>query len=443
MDAVQIEIQNPDATIPLVVPVYIVPNTHEEVVDSNIRHNSRLDVPWFYASEPHDGVAVIVGGGPSAADCKAEIGRRGSTGTVFGLNGAAKWLWDAGLWADYQVIIDAQQITAASVAPFAETHLFASHVHPDTAAHADMFFHLNFNGVEDLLPPEKVEAGGYTLVGGGVSVGITAMVLAYAMGYRTLHLFGYDSSNRDGKTHAYSQPHNAAIPNMDVTWAGRTYNASMPMKLQAEAFIRFAAQLRDEGCEIVVHGDGLLPAMWREPPANEREKYQFLWAGADYREVAPGEHVVETFLRVAEPDGLVVDFGCGTGRPALRIAEAGRDVVLLDFCDNSRDKEAVGLPFIRHDLTKPAPVKGTVGFCTDVMEHIPTEDVDRVLANILDATPRAFFQIATVPDTFGATIGQPLHLTVRDHDWWRAKFPAVLHEERTPMHSIFYVSKGD
>ena len=34
-----------------------------------------------------------------------------------------------------------------------------------------------------------IEAGGYTLVGGGVSVGITALTLAYAMGFRKLHLF--------------------------------------------------------------------------------------------------------------------------------------------------------------------------------------------------------------------------------------------------------------
>ena len=441
MDVMQISIQNPDATIPLIIPVVVLPNTLEEEVNRNIRHNSRMDVPWLYASEPHDRVAVLCGGGPSLADSREAIAAL--KGDIFGLNGAARWLWENGLWADYQIIIDAQQITAGCVEPRAAHHLFASHVHPDTAASADEFFHLNFEGIEDLFPPEKVAAGGYTLVGGGVSVGITALVVAYTLGYRKLHLFGYDSCNREGATHAYSQPHNAAIPNIDVTWAGKTYNASMPMKLQAEAFIRFADQLQEEGCEITVHGDGLLPAMWREPPASEREKYQYLWAGGDYRRTSFGEHVFETFDRLITEPGKLIDFGCGTGRAALRLADLGYDVTCIDFTDNCRDKEALRLPFLQWDLTQPIPIKGDVGFCTDVMEHIPPEDVDAVIANILDSTPRAFFQIATVPDSYGATIGQTLHLTVRDHDWWRAKFPAVLWEERTPMHSIFYVSKGE
>jgi hypothetical protein len=72
---------------------------------------------------------------------------------------------------------------------------------------------------------------------------------------------------------------------------------------------------------------------------------------------------------------------------------------------------------------------------------IPPEDVDLVIANILDSTPRAFFQIATIPDGYGAAIGQRLHLTVKDHDWWAAKFPRVLWSETTDIHSSFYVSR--
>jgi hypothetical protein len=33
-----------------------------------------------------------------------------------------------------------------------------------------------------------------------------------------------------------------------------------------------------------------------------------------------------------------------------------------------------------------------------------------------------FFQVATVPDNFGAVINQRLHLTVEDHAWWRETF---------------------
>lgn len=437
---VYIQHQNPDATIPLTVPVIVAPNTAPTQIDANVRANAALPLPWFMAAEPHDGVAVICGGGPSLAESAAAIKALG--GDVFGLNGAAGWLLRHGIDCT-QVMIDAQEISSGLVAP-ARRHLMASHVHPRTIAAAERptLFHLNFAGLEDMLPAERVEEGGYTLLGGGVSVGITAAVLAYAMGYRTLHFFGYDSSNAGEATHAYPQPHNAAIPTMRVDWAGRSFIASMPMKLQAEAFFRIAEQLREEGCTLHVHGDGLLPAMWNNPPQTEREKYQLLWALGSYRDTAPGEDAVDEFLRVARPDGLIVDFGCGTGRAALRLHGEGFRVLCVDFADNCRDPEARALPFLLADLTQPLPLRGDCGLCTDVMEHIPPEDVDTVLANVMAAAGRCYFQIATVPDEFGATIGARLHLTVRGHSWWRERFAPwrIEWEACEAVHSTFYVT---
>jgi SAM-dependent methyltransferase len=343
------------------------------------------------------------------------------------------------------MIVDAKEESASLVDPLAHRRIYASQVHPDTAASATDLFHLNNEGIEDLLPADRVAAGGYTLIGGGVSVGITALCVAYTLGFRKFHLFGYDSSNRAGETHAYSQRMNRLIPNIDVEWGGRTFNASMPMKLQAEAFRSFAEALIEEGCEIEVHGDGLLPAMWNVEPMTEREKYQKLWGDWRYRTLAPGEKTVEQFLEVAKPDGLVIDFGCGTGRAGLKMQEAGLEVFLVDFTDNCRDKPALALSFLQWDLTKPGqPTKAPYGYCTDVMEHIPTGDVDAVIANIMASAERVFFQIATVPDNFGATIGQTLHLTVQPHGWWADKFSGhrIEWQERTSVYSCFYVTRG-
>jgi SAM-dependent methyltransferase/uncharacterized Rossmann fold enzyme len=441
VDVIQILHQNDGAEMPLIVPVIVVPNTGPEVLDAHVARNASLPLPWFMASEPHDRAAIICGGGPSLQESYAAI--RAIDGDVFGLNGAAQWLLAQGIACD-QIMIDAQEITARLVEPMAGKHYLASNVHPTTLDRAPrpVLFHMNFDGIEDLLPLERVEEGGYTLIGGGVSVGITAMVLAYAMGYRTMHFFGYDSSNRGEATHAYPQAHNAAIPNCTVEWAGRTFHASMPMKLQAEAFFRFAEQLKDEGCELHVHGDGLLPAMWHNPPRTEREKYQLLWAFGAYRHVAPGEAAVDAFLHIARPSGRVLDFGCGTGRAALALADAGLDMTLIDFTDNCRDREALKLPFIQWDLTKPLPARGDYGFCTDVMEHIPPGDVAKVLANIMASGRRVWFQIATRPDQFGATIGETLHLTVQPHAWWKERlesFGRVEFEQEGDGQSTFYV----
>jgi SAM-dependent methyltransferase len=446
MQFVQVQHYNPGCDAPLIVPVAIVPNTSEDVGDGQIMANGRLPLPWLAEVEAHDGVAVICGGGPSLADDMDVIRgmasrKQAGPATVFGLNAAAGFLAESHVGVDYQIIIDAKEETSALVSIDAAHRLYSSQVHPETAKYADCLFHLANIGITDLLPPERVEQGGFTLIGGGVSVGITALTVAYTLGFRRLHLFGYDSSNRGVSRHAYAQPMNDTMPEMDVLWGGKVYRASMPMKLQADAFFRYAEALQDAGCEITVHGDGLLPAMWNNPPKTEREKYQILWARQDYRDWAPGEAAVEQFLAM-KPGGLVLDLGCGTGRAAVKMADAGMDVLCIDFTDNCRDKAALRLPFVQWDLTKPLPVTGEHGFCTDVMEHIPPEDVDAVLANIMASVRWCFFQIATVPDKFGATIGQPLHLTVQDHDWWAAKFRNVLWSERTPMHSSFYVASA-
>jgi SAM-dependent methyltransferase len=445
MHLLQLKHQNPGCDEPLYVPVMVVPNTPEEVGNEQIRANGARDLPWLFSVPAHDGVAVICGGGPSLADTEDEIirlARRGAT--LFGLNGSATWLADRGLCPEYQLIVDPQEITAALVEPRAPKRLFASQVHPDTGDHATMLFHLANIDIEDLLPPDRVAEGGYTLVGGGVSVGITALTTAYTLGFRRLHLFGYDSSNRGVETHAYSQPHNSMIPNISVEWAGKTYLASMPMKVQAEAFQRFAPALIEAGCEIEVYGSGLLPAMWHIEPMTEREKYQKLWAREDYRRWAPGEDTVGTFRRIVKPDGLVIDFGCGTGRAALEMDEAGLDVLCVDFTDNCRDKAAMRLRFFEWDLTKRLPVSAPYGYCTDVMEHIPPEDVPTVIANIMASTPAAFFQIATVPDNFGAVIGQKLHLTVQPHEWWAEQFAgySIEWQEAGAVHSCFYIKRA-
>ena len=67
-------------------------------------------------------------------------------------------------------------------------------------------------------------------------------------------------------------------------------------------------------------------------------------------------------------------------------------------------------------------MKAPFGFCTDVMEHIPTEDVGLVVGNIMEACDEVFFQISTQPDVFGKMIGQSLHHTVQNHRWWSRRF---------------------
>jgi hypothetical protein len=426
-------VRNPDASGDMDLCILLDCNTTDDEINANITANSAHDdVPWLGFSEAHDGVAVIVGGGPSAADHVddiAELCRGGAT--LFALNGASSWLRGLGLCAEYQCVIDAQEASAEIFDIDARCHILASQVNPSLllASRNPILVHLLTAGAEDNLPQARRERGGYALIGGGHGVGNSAICAAYVMGYRTLHCFGFDSSHRNGHGHAYPQPMNDTMPLIETVWNGETYVSSLPMKAHAERFQIIASDLEGMGCAVHVHGSGLLPAMWRSRgrQITEKSKYHLLWSTKSYREFSPGEEAADRFLELIKPDGLIIDFGCGTGRGGLKLTEAGHAVHLLDFAENCRDPAALKLPFTECDLTQPIPLSAPYGFCCDVMEHIPTDDVEAVASNIMAAAETVFFQISTVDDACGALVGQTLHLTVRPHDWWLGLFTYLGH----------------
>lgn len=140
--------------------------------------------------------------------------------------------------------------------------------------------------------------------------------------------------------------------------------------------------------------------------ARERAKYEKVWEFDQYRLTAPGEEAVDAFLEAVRPPAgtTVLDLGCGTGRPAARLAAEGLDVTGVDFATNCLD------PRLRAHVRLvlaclwglPPGLEGDWGFCTDVMEHIPPEKVRDTLTCIAGATRLGcFFQIATKPDRLG------------------------------------------
>ena len=448
-EVVHKKIFNPGAKHPLIVPILVLSNTSDEDLERNIRTNSKRDLPWIKQESAHDGIAVLVGGGPSVSDFVDEIRMLQQSGAiVFAINGASSWLRKHKIVPRYQIISDAKQETSTLVDPEASDHIFASQVSPATMESVERPFvwHLGDERIEDFLPPEKVRRGGYAILGGGAATGNSALCVAYALGYRHMHCYGYDSSHRGQQSHAYGQPMNQWIPTVDVEWAGKKYTSSVAMKAQAEKFQMTAQALKQAGCQIQVYGDGLLQHMYTTPPENltERDKYRLMWQFDSYRELSPGECIVPLFLELVKPNGLIIDFGCGTGRAGLELSRQGHTVLLVDFADNCRDHEALSLPFLEWDLALPMPPRAKSGLCTDVMEHIPPDAVETVIRNIMEAAETVFFQISTVPDAFGKLINQPLHLSVHDHDWWFDLFKRlgfdVRHDIDSEHASVFVVS---
>jgi len=188
--------------------------------------------------------------------------------------------------------------------------------------------------------------------------------------------------------------------------------------------------------------------------SDEQQKYLKVWNVPAYRVVSPGEECVDMFLEAVRDimpehkDLSLIDFGCGTGRAAMRLDET-LDVMPMDFAWNCLDegvKEHFGDRFVEHDITKKTALRADWGFCTDVMEHLPPAEIDDALDTMFEACENIFFQISTVKDHFGQhpDIKDELHLTVLSYSEWLKRFAehgVIVHRSiELKQHVIFLVS---
>jgi hypothetical protein len=426
---------NPGASKPLRVSMDVICNTPDERIIANIRHNSSRQTGWQKLESPHAGVAVLCGSGPSLKETEIPKGH------IFALNGACGYLNQQGITPDFQVLLDAKPETASLIAE-AKQYLFASQVDSVCFEKKNAKLWQATHGDLALDFPEYKED--YCMIGGAVTVGNSALVLAYVMGYREIHCVGFDSSHKEGRGHAFHQKMNDGDPTTLVEFGGKDYVCSMTMRLQAQHFLARKKMLEEAGCKIVVHGYGLLPDMVNNP-WSEKDKYRQMWTFDNYREVSPGESVASTFVDLSGIDAgqSVIDFGCGTGRGGKRIRDlTGASVMLVDFAENCLDQN-IDLPFRLHDLTQPLNLHSEYGFCTDVLEHIPTDDVPKVLDTLFGSCMNVFLQISLVDDVMGALINEPLHLTVKPYGWWvetLKKYGRIQWSENRGHAALFYLT---
>jgi len=203
------------------------------------------------------GRAALVSGGPSAAD-QVETIRKFEI--VIACGSAYGWLIDHDVVPEYCVIFD----------PGADQARFYKGPHPGTfflvASTCDPSVFDALDGCKayiwhpfDDLPQLH---DGEPMVGGGSSVTLRAIAISHIMGYRELHMFGFDSSYAGGFEHAYPYMQDRPSP-IQVNYMGATFTTTPQLLHQAREFMAMYHDHQHE-LSVKVYGDGLIAHMLRE-----------------------------------------------------------------------------------------------------------------------------------------------------------------------------------
>ena len=127
----------------------------------------------------------------------------------------------------------------------------------------------------------------------------------------------------------------------------------------------------------------------------------------------------------------ILDYGCGKGyayKENFKVIDPKGNIPNFDkplhlwwgidevFLYDPGVPEHNKLPTKKHDMV----------ICTDVLEHIPEEDLDWVIREICSlCNSTIFFNVSCVPAiktfTSGKYKGENVHVSIFDHTWWVAK----------------------
>lgn len=227
---------------------------------ANVRHALSLPYPVLQNDCP---TVSICGAGPSLAGTYKEI-----VGDVLACNSAIGWLHDRGVRVHSGMMFDAEpEMVAFARRIEGCKYYLASRCAPEVfealkGMDIVVWHALGDEGLIDLLQTIElpVHKQGPCVYGGSAAV-TRSIYLARALGYTDIHIFGADSSLTDGETHVAGSIANEDV--FEIFALGKRYMTTAWMVAQAKEFQVLCKPVENTGCKITVHGEGLLPDMWR------------------------------------------------------------------------------------------------------------------------------------------------------------------------------------
>lgn len=254
--------------------------THDAAL-ANVRENIKLDVEWFTGGPETSKTMVLVCGGPSMKDHVRQIREHKQRGAkIVTVNNALRYLLSVGIKPDRHVILDARpdNIDFLKDAPEGVRYLLASQCDPslfelmlrEQGKHQVILWHNGLGDGEEIAELCEGIDKPCVIVPGGCTVGLRSLWLGFGSGFRKIHVYGLDSSYAGDEHHAYPQALNDTDTTIEVVVNHKRYLCAKWMARQANDFIGCYPQLRDFGVKLWVHGDGLIPDLYRN--LRERDK---------------------------------------------------------------------------------------------------------------------------------------------------------------------------
>lgn len=119
-------------------------------------------------------------------------------------------------------------------------------------------------------------------------------------------------------------------------------------------------------------------------------------------------------------DGTVLDAGCGRGSVLRHMLDNGVDAFGVELSKAACDMYLQGVPHANADIISWADQGHTYPglICTDVLEHIPPDQIDAVIDALARLAPKGLLGIANHSSIHN---GHELHVIQKGHRWWVSK----------------------
>jgi uncharacterized Rossmann fold enzyme len=247
-------------TAPRFDPIQMAGEIGERLL--HIRANTASIAKRLEPKRAHHKTAALVCYGPSLR--RTWLGAphlRLGGATIVSTSGAHDFLLSRNVTPDYHVEMDPREHKAKfSEKPHAKVkYLIASCCHPKVFAnlkgHDVALFHSD-NGMDDQELIAEIDPR-HKPIAGGSSVGLRAIYVLYAMGYRRFAIFGMDCSVSD--EHHAGPHYGSKQPEISIDVGARRFKTTPLLAKYAEQFTQTVSALPD--CVFSLYGDGLLQHM--------------------------------------------------------------------------------------------------------------------------------------------------------------------------------------